>query len=115
MASAYTRTAGPASPDTLECRRQAAYCRAELGQATAALKQFREVLDHVRIIEGDASTTALELRRNIGVLLLSENNTKAAWEVLEPLHQDLRLVYGPEHEESQEIGGILARLRLAED
>lgn len=54
----------------LGCRRQAAHCRAELGQVTAALIRFREVLDQVRASEGDASPSALRLRRNTGVLLL---------------------------------------------
>jgi tRNA A-37 threonylcarbamoyl transferase component Bud32 len=112
LARAYIRTEGSANPQALECRRQAAYCRAELGQATAALKQFREVLDQVRAKEGDASPTALELRRNIGALLLSEDDTDAAAEVLEPLYQDLCLLYGPEHEDSEEVSEMLARLRL---
>ena len=112
LAQAYLRTEGSASPQALECRRQAAYCRAELGQATAALKQFREVLDQVRAAEGDVSESALELRRNIGALLLSEGDADAAAEVLEPLHEDLCLLYGPEHEDSQEVSEMLARLRL---
>ncbi|MFE3198500.1 serine/threonine-protein kinase [Embleya sp. NPDC059237] len=114
LTTAFLRTAGSASADALVCRRQAAYCRAELGQATTALKQFREVLDQVRSTEGDASPTALDLRRNIGVLLLSEGDTQAAADMLEPLHQDLCLIYGPGHEDSQEVEEILARLHLAE-
>ncbi|GAB3971051.1 serine/threonine protein kinase PkaE [Actinoallomurus acanthiterrae] len=114
LASAYIRTEGSASPDALVCRRQAAYCRAELGQATAALQQFREVLDQVRAQESDVSETALELRRNIGALLLSEGDTDAAAEVLEPLFQDLCVVYGPDHEDSREVQEMLTRLRLAD-
>jgi eukaryotic-like serine/threonine-protein kinase len=112
LARAYHRTEGSASPNALECRRQAAYCRAELGQATAALKQFREVLDQVRARESDVSETALGLRRNIGALLLSEEDTDAAAEVLEPLYQDLCVVYGRDHEDSREVSEMLARLRL---
>lgn len=40
---------------------------------TAALGQFRAVLDQVRASDGDASETALDLRHNIGVLLLSNH------------------------------------------
>jgi eukaryotic-like serine/threonine-protein kinase len=112
LAGAYLRTEGSAGPNALDCRRQAAYCRAELGQTTAALKQFREVLDQVRANDSDASAIALELRRNIGALLLSENDTAAAAEVLEPLYEDLCLLYGPDHEESQEVHDMLARRRL---
>ncbi|MFC4562847.1 protein kinase [Nocardiopsis mangrovi] len=115
LTAAYVRTAGPASPDALQCRHQAANCRAELGQSTVALKEFREVLDRIRTAEGDASDTALELRRSIGVLLLAEGDTDAASEILEPLYADLCLVYGPEHEDTQEVVDILAHLRLDED
>lgn len=114
LAAAYARAEGPASSNALECRRQAAYCRAELGQSTAALKQFREVLQQVSAQEGDASPTALDLRRSIGVLLLSQGDATGALEVLEPLHQDLCLVYGPDHAEAQEVAELLARIRFEE-
>jgi hypothetical protein len=97
----------------LDCLRQAAYCRAELGQATAALRQFRQVLTHVRAASSDATPTALDLRRNIGMLLLSEGNVTEAVAELQPLYEDLCLVYGPRHEETQEVADALARLRLA--
>ncbi|MEU4382375.1 hypothetical protein [Micromonospora echinofusca] len=109
LAAAYARTAGPTSEDALECLRQAAHCRAELGQATTALRQFRQVLTHVRAASGDASPTALDLRRNIGMLLLSEGKTVEAAGELQPLHDDLCVVYGPRHEETREVADVLAR------
>ncbi len=112
LAAAYARTNGPASEDALECLRQAAHCRAELGQATTALHQFRQVLAHVRAASGDASPTALDLRRNIGMLLLSEGRTAEAASELRPLHDDLLVVYGEHHEETREVADVLARLRL---
>lgn len=115
LVAAYVRTEGTASLNALECRRQAAHCRAELGQVTAALRQFREVLDQVRENEGDASPASLDLRRNIGVLLLAEGNAKTAAEVLEPLYEDLCLVNGPDDEEAEEVAAILARIRLSRD
>lgn len=114
LASAYRRAAGPGSRDALNCLRQAAHCRAELGQVTAALGQFRTVLDQVRSHEGDVSETALDLRQNIGLLLLSEGRPQDAAAVLTPLHDDLHLVYGPDNAETQEVAGILARLHLSE-
>ncbi|MEU4477731.1 protein kinase [Micromonospora sp. NPDC023966] len=113
LAAAFARTEGPNSDDAMACLRQAAHCRAGLGQATTALRQFRQVLAHVRAVEGDASSTALELRRDIGMLLLAERNVEQANEVLLPLYEDLCVVYGPDHEESREIGDILTRLKLA--
>ncbi|NJP32853.1 serine/threonine protein kinase [Micromonospora sp. HSS6-12] len=111
--SAFARTGGPTSDDALACLRQAAHCRAELGQATIALRQFRQVLTHVRATEGDVSSDALELRRNIGLLLLAEGNVEQAMAELVPLHEDLSLVYGTDHEETQEIADVLTRLRVA--
>ncbi|BCJ61806.1 serine/threonine-protein kinase [Micromonospora endophytica] len=115
LAAAYARTAGPTSEDALECLRQAAHCRAELGHATTALRQFRQVLSHVRAAAGDASPTALDLRRNIGMLLLSEGKATEAGDELRPLYDDLCIVYGPQHEETREVAEVLARLRFAAD
>ncbi|MGS2617750.1 tetratricopeptide repeat protein [Micromonospora sp. LZ34] len=113
LTAASAHTAGPTSEDALECLREAAHCRAELGQATTALRQFRQVLTDVRAASGDASPTALDLRRNIGMLLLSEDKAAEAADALQPLHDDLCVVYGPQHEETREAADVLARLRLA--
>ncbi|MDG4774985.1 serine/threonine-protein kinase [Solwaraspora sp. WMMD792] len=113
LADAYARLKGPGSDEAMACLRQAAHCRAGLGQATAALRQFREVLAYVRDAEGDASDTALDLRRDIVLLLLAEQDIDQAAAELEQLHADLRVVYGPEHEDTLEVGDLLARLRLA--
>jgi tetratricopeptide (TPR) repeat protein len=113
LADAYTRTAGPASEPALDCLRQAAHCRAELGHTATALHQFQQVLTHVRDAHGDASPTALDLRRNIGILLLAEGRSAEAGQVLQPLHDDLALVYGPDHEDTREIADVLTRLHIA--
>lgn len=94
--------------------RQAAHCRAQLGQTTMALRQFQQVLTHVRAESGDASPTALDLRRNIGALLASEGRVPEAIGELDQLYEDLCMVYGADHEETREVAGMLARLRLAE-
>ncbi|WP_434740421.1 protein kinase domain-containing protein [Micromonospora sp. SH-82] len=113
--AAFARTGGPADHDALACLRQAAHCRAELGEATLALRQFRQVLTHVQATDGDLSTDALELRRDICRLLLSEGDLDQAAAELVPLHQDLALLYGPGHEETREIAEILTRLRITGD
>jgi hypothetical protein len=111
--TAFVRTGGSTSNDALECLREAAHCRAELGQATVALRQFRQVLTQVSARDGDVSDEARELRRNIATLLLAEGDTVAAVAELTPLHEDLVVLYGPDHEETREIAGILARLRAS--
>lgn len=115
LAEAYARTSGPAGPNARLCRAQAAHCRAELGQVTAALEQFEAVLVQVSASEGDAGEEAIELRRAIGFLLLSEGRYAEARDVLEALHQDLCLVNGPDDDETAEIADALTRIRLAHD
>ena len=111
LATAYARTEGPTSKNALQCRRQAAHCRADLGQSLRALHLFREVLEQVRAQEGDVSETAVDLRRTIGILLLKEGSNAEAAAVLRPLYDDLCLLHGPEHEDSQEVAALLAHLR----
>jgi tRNA A-37 threonylcarbamoyl transferase component Bud32/tetratricopeptide (TPR) repeat protein len=113
LADAYGRIAGSTSEQALDCLREAAHCRAELGHTTTALHQFQQVLTHVRAARGDASPTALDLRRTIAILLLADGRPAEAQHMLQPLHEDLILVYGPDHEETQEVADLMARLRLA--
>ncbi|WP_449061950.1 protein kinase domain-containing protein [Planomonospora algeriensis] len=112
LAEAYARVAGPDDIETLECRRQAALCRAELGQGTVALEQLRQVLARYRAAKGDGDETVLELRRDIGALLAAEGHAEDAVGVLQPLEQDLNLLYGPTHPLTLEVRDLLARLRL---
>jgi len=114
LAAVYVRISGPDSQEALDCLRQAAYCRAELGEASAALRQFNEVLTRIRDRDGDATPTALDLRRNIGMLLLSEGKVAEATAQLSALHQDLLVVYGPDHEETQEVADVLTRLSIVD-
>ncbi len=110
LAEAYTRTAGATSEDARLCRTQAAHCRAELGQVTVALQQFQTILGQVRAIESDASDEAIDLRRSIGFLLLAESRLTEARAMLEPLHADMCVVYGPDDDETREIADALIRI-----
>jgi hypothetical protein len=47
------------------------------------------------------------------MLLLSEGRAAEAVAELQPLYDDLLVVYGPHHEETREVADVLARLRLA--
>lgn len=110
LARAYEFIEGPAGNNVIHCRRQAADCRAELGHATQALRQYHAVLALVRTKESDTSQTAVDVRRSIGALLAREGDETAACEVLRPLYDDLRVLYGPDHEETQEIAEMLRYL-----
>lgn len=114
LAAVYTRTEGPSSHEALECRRGAASCRANIGEAAAALREFQAVLELVSHAEGDASETALDLRRNIGVLLYTEGDRATAEGVLDALHEDMCVVLGEDDEDTREIADLLARLRRPE-
>jgi len=109
--SAFVRTKGAASDEAFECLQEAAHCRAELGQTTIALRQFRQVLTHVRARSGDVSPAVVDLRRSIGLLLLAEGDVELALAELIPLYDDFLVLYGPDHEETQEIADVLSRLR----
>ncbi|MGW0553928.1 protein kinase domain-containing protein [Streptomyces sp. NPDC002926] len=112
LADAYARVSGRSSEEALECRAQAARCRGELGQVTDALAGLHGVLDAVRAVDGDVSENAVELRRDIGMLLLAQQRAADAFEVLEPLHADLCVVYGPDDELTTEVAETLAVIRL---
>jgi tRNA A-37 threonylcarbamoyl transferase component Bud32 len=112
LADAYARVSGPTSEPARACRAQAARCRAELGQVTDALAELQGVLTVVRSVDSDVSEEAIELRHNIGMLLLAQGRTAEARQVLEPLHGDLCMVFGPEDESAAEIAEVLAVLRL---
>ncbi|MFF0108065.1 serine/threonine-protein kinase [Streptomyces hirsutus] len=112
LADAYARVAGPHHEATLDCRAQAARCNGELGRVTEALAGLRGVLDSVRSIDGDVSENAVELRRDIGMLLLAQGRAAEAFDVLDPLHADLCLVFGPDHDLTAEVAETLAVIRL---
>lgn len=115
LADAYSRIAGPTSEHARACRAQAARCRAELGQVTDALAALQGVLNVVRAVDSDLSEEAVELRHNIGMLLLAQGRTAEARHVLEPLYQDLCTVFGPDDEMTVEIAEALAVIRLGLD
>ena len=53
--------------------------------------------------------------RNPRGRLLSEGKTAEAADELRPLHDDLCLVDGAQHEETLEVADVLARIRFASD
>ncbi|MDX3313017.1 serine/threonine-protein kinase [Streptomyces sp. ME08-AFT2] len=100
------------SADARDNLAQAARCRGELGQVTEALAGLNGVLDVVRSVDGDVSEEAVELRRDIGMLLLAQGRTADALGVLDPLHADLCVVWGPDDELTAEVAETLAVIRL---
>ncbi|MWA04943.1 protein kinase [Actinomadura sp. LD22] len=113
LADAYARTAGPAGDRALQSRRYAAQCRANLGQNTVALDQFRRLLDDVAAAGSHASELALDIRYSIGMLLLSADDQTAAENIFEPLYQDHLVINGPDDDHTREIADILTRIRMS--
>lgn len=111
LARAYARVDGPQSENALSCRAQAARCQAKLGQATEALGELRLVFAGVQARDSDVSDEAIELRRDIGELLLAQGSLADALAVLEPLRDDLAVVYGPEDEQTSEVAEAIALIR----
>ncbi|MEE4495342.1 serine/threonine-protein kinase [Streptomyces sp. BE230] len=112
LADAYARTDGPTGASARACRAQAARCRAELGQATDALAALRGLLDVVRTVDSDLSEEAVELRRDIGMLLLAQGQAAEADRILRPLHDDLCVVFGADDEMTEEVAEALSLIRL---
>jgi tRNA A-37 threonylcarbamoyl transferase component Bud32 len=115
LADAYARITGPTGEQARSCRAQAARCRAELGQVTDALAALQGVLNVVRTLDSDVSEEAVELRHNIGMLLLAQGRAAEARQILEPLHEDMCMLFGPKDEMSVEIAEALAVIRLGLD
>lgn len=110
LADAYSRTRGPIDADTLACRRQAAFSRAQLGESTVALRQFHEALEGYRSAQGDGSQEVLGIRRDIIFLLLAEQRIDTVLPMVQELYQDMAVLKGTDHPETQEIADLLAYL-----
>lgn len=68
------------------------------------------MLTHFKERKGDGDETVLDVRRDIGSLIAAEGHTDDAIAVLQPLHQDLVILYGPHDPRTLEI----QELHLAE-
>ncbi|MFG3406629.1 protein kinase [Streptomyces sp. NPDC048142] len=105
--------AGPnRGEDALYCRRQAAFCRMELGDSEGALAEFEAVLGQMRQGLPDSDMDVLEVRRHVGLLLQAVDRLREAVEVLMPLYRDLMAEYGPDAPETAQVRDALVRIRL---
>ncbi|MFC9395739.1 protein kinase [Streptomyces sp. NPDC057027] len=85
--------AGPADPQFLQFRYDAALCLEQLGETAAALAEFRAVLPYY---ERDPAR-AFDIRQRIGLLLLAAGEHTAGQEELQRLLFDAERAYGPYH------------------
>lgn len=106
----YTRLFGADDEDALECRYQAALCRAQLGEHSAAVDALREFLVIWRRVKGPDDQRVLGIRRQIAVLLTGMRRFDEARAALVSLRTDLERLAGPGSEEVAAIDDQLARL-----
>ncbi|MFD8802257.1 serine/threonine-protein kinase [Streptomyces atroolivaceus] len=91
--------AGPADSQTLQFRYDAAQCLEQLGEAAAALVEYRAVLPYYE--NGYATSSgpgrAFDIRHRIGHLLLGVGDHAAGRAQLQALLYDTERAYGPHH------------------
>ncbi|MET7615839.1 serine/threonine-protein kinase [Streptomyces sp. NPDC005408] len=105
--------AGPADPQTLQFRYDAAQCLEQLGEAAAALTEYRAVLPYYENQQsgGADAARAFDVRHRIGNLLLAVGDHTAAHQQLQSLLYDTERVYGPYHALPVELRRALDRQR----
>nr|WP_272926443.1 serine/threonine-protein kinase [Streptomyces sp. SID5594] len=100
LAEDRTAETGPADLQVLQFRYDAAQCLEQLGEATAALGEYRAVLPYYENAYGPVTTDpgrALEIRHRIGQLLLAVGDHTAGRAQLQALLYDAERTYGPHH------------------
>ncbi|MFI1017521.1 protein kinase [Streptomyces sp. NPDC020965] len=109
LAEDRTADAGPADPQTLQFRHDAAHCLEQLGEPAAALAEYRAVLPHY---EHDTDPArAFDVRHRVGNLLLAVGDHIGARHQLEALLYDTERAYGPYHQLPAELRRALTRQR----
>ncbi|WP_299540310.1 serine/threonine-protein kinase [uncultured Streptomyces sp.] len=106
LAEDRTAEAGPADPQALQYRFDAAQCLEQLGEASAALGEYRAVLpyyERVRPGDGTGPGRSFDIRHRIGLLLLALGDHGAARAQLQALLYDTERVYGPHHPRPAEL------------
>ncbi|MFF3687370.1 protein kinase [Streptomyces sp. NPDC002187] len=112
LADDRTAEAGPADPQSLQFRYDAAQCLEQLGQPAAALAEYRAVLPHYEVQQTSGGTDAgraFDVRHRIGHLLLAVGDHTAAQHQFRSLLYDAERAYGPYHQLPAELRRALER------
>ncbi|MFF1509136.1 protein kinase [Streptomyces sp. NPDC058326] len=99
--------AGPADPQALQFRYDAALCLEQLGETAAALTEFRAVLPYY---ERDLAR-AFDIRQRIGLLLVAAGEHAAGQDQLQRLLLDAERAYGPYHPLPVDLRRVLEHQR----
>ncbi|GFN04465.1 hypothetical protein Smic_30210 [Streptomyces microflavus] len=106
LAEDRTAGTGPADIQVLQFRYDAAQCLEQLGEATAALGEYRAVLPYYENAYGAVTTDpgrALDIRHRIGQLLLAVGDHTAGRAQFQALLYDAERTYGPHHPLSADL------------
>ncbi|HEV8651355.1 MAG TPA: serine/threonine-protein kinase [Actinomycetes bacterium] len=106
----FTERYGAGDRSVLDCRYYAATCRAALGENTEALLAFREFLHDWSQVASASDERALDVRRQIGLLLAGARQYDEARTVLADLHRDLVALRGESSPDAAAIAALLARI-----
>ncbi|MDN3293119.1 protein kinase [Streptomyces ficellus] len=103
--------AGPADPQTLQFRYDAAQCLEQLGETAAALAEYRAVLPYYENGQsaGADPARAFDIRHRIGHLLLAMGDHTGAYQQLQSLLYDTERTYGPYHPLAADLRRALDR------
>ncbi|MFB7270563.1 serine/threonine-protein kinase [Streptomyces sp. NPDC056244] len=104
--------AGPGDPQTLQFRYDAAQCLEQLGEAAAALAEYRAVLPYYENGQPGAATDpgrAFGIRHRVAHLLLAVGDHVAAQQQLQSLLWDSERAYGAYHALPVELRRTLER------
>ncbi|MEV7371245.1 protein kinase [Streptomyces sp. NPDC090301] len=99
--------AGPADPQALQFRYDAALCLEQLGETAAALGEFRAVLPYY---EGDPAR-AFDIRQRIALLLVATGEHAAGQDQLQRLLFDAERAFGPYHPLPADLRRVLEHQR----
>ncbi|MFJ3903353.1 protein kinase [Streptomyces sp. NPDC090025] len=102
--------AGPADPQTLQYRYDAALCLEQLGDPSAALTEYRALLPHYERTAAD-QPRAFDIRHRIGLLRLAMGDHAGGQEQLGALLFDVERALGPYHPLADELRRALERQR----
>ncbi|WP_405635524.1 serine/threonine protein kinase [Streptomyces sp. NBC_01178] len=106
--------AGPADAQALQFRYDAAQCLEQLGEAGAALGEYRAVLPYYENAYGPITSDpgrALDIRHRIGQLLLAVGDHTAGRAQLQALLYDAERAYGPHHPLPTDLRRLLSHQR----
>ncbi|MBO0515602.1 serine/threonine-protein kinase [Streptomyces beijiangensis] len=102
---------GLADPQALQFRFDAAQCLEQLGEAVAALAEYRAILPYYEnaYATGNDPARAFEIRHRAGHLLLALGDHATAQQQLQSLLYDTERAYGPHHPLPVELRRSLER------